>query len=110
MNGFLRAQWNFRYRGWVDLLDFRETLREPMVPTGRVDVRGEGQFAGGQFKGNGSYSGQSIALPYKIFHAAGLTSRGNYRIDNDGPAIPSFFPAAFGARLTQPLTIPFARL
>jgi len=26
----------------VDLLDFRETLREPTVPTGRVDVREKG--------------------------------------------------------------------
>src|SRR5216684_662225 len=43
MNGFTNPQWNFRYRGLVDLMDVRETLREPMVPTGRVDVRGEGQ-------------------------------------------------------------------
>ena len=42
MNGFSDPQWSFRYRGWVDLLDFRETLREPTVPTGRVDVAGEG--------------------------------------------------------------------
>ncbi len=107
MNGFSRPQWNFRYRGWVDLLDFRETLREPMVPTGRVDVRGEGQFAGGQFKGNGSYSGQSIALPYEIFHATGLTSRGNYRIDNDGLEIPDFFAEAFGGRVTGRVTMRF---
>src|SRR5712664_4923306 len=44
MNGFSNPQWSLRYRGWVDLLDFRETLREPMVPTGRVDVRGEGHL------------------------------------------------------------------
>ena len=58
MNSFVKPQWTFRYRGRIDLLDFRDTLREPMVPTGRVDLRGEGQFAGGQFKGSGSYSGQ----------------------------------------------------
>src|SRR2546421_2312437 len=84
MNSFSNPQWRFRYRGWVDLLDFRETLREPTVPTGRVDVSGEGQFAGGQFKGSGSYSGQNIALPYVDFHATGLTTRGSYRIDNRG--------------------------
>ncbi|PYU73803.1 MAG: hypothetical protein DMG49_05610 [Acidobacteria bacterium] len=38
MNSFSNPQWSFRYRGWIDLLDFRETLREPMVPTGRVDA------------------------------------------------------------------------
>src|SRR6266853_20645 len=62
MNGFSDPQWSFRYRGWVDLLDFRETLREPTVPTGRVDVAGEGHFAGGQYHGSGSYWGQNIAL------------------------------------------------
>src|SRR6266850_183231 len=82
MNSFVKPQWTFRYRGWMDLLDFRDTLREPMVPAGRVDLHGEGQFAGGQFKGSGSYSGQNIALPYDDFHATGLTSRGSYRIDN----------------------------
>src|SRR6266436_3823183 len=102
MNGFSNPQWNFRYRGWVDLLDFRETLREPMVPTGRVDVRGEGQF-----KGNGNYSGQNIALPYEIFHATGLTSRGSYRIDNGGLEIPDFLAGAFGGRVTGRVTMRF---
>ena len=107
MNGFSNPQWNFRYRGWVDLLDFRETLREPMVPTGRVDVRGEGHLAGGQFKGNGSYSGHDIALPYEIFHTTGLTSRGTYRIDNDGLEIPDFLAEAFGGRVTGRVTMRF---
>jgi len=104
---FLESTVEFRYRGWVDLLDFRETLREPMVPTGRVDLRGEGHFAGGQFKGNGSYSGQNIALPYEIFHATGLTSRGSYRIDNGGLEIPDFLAEAFGGRVTGRVTMRF---
>jgi translocation and assembly module TamB len=107
MNGFSDPQWSFRYRGWVDLLDIRETLREPMVPTGRVDVHGEGQFAGGQYKGSGSYSTQNIALPYEVFHATGLTSRGSYRIDNGGLEIPDFFAGAFGGRVTGRVTMRF---
>src|SRR5712692_3889976 len=110
MNSFSNPQWSFRYRGWVDLLDFRETLREPMVPTGRVDVRGEGQFAGGQFKGSGSYSGQNIALPYVNFHAAGLISRGSYRIDNRGLEVPDFFAEAFGGRVNGRVTMRFDEL
>jgi translocation and assembly module TamB len=107
MNNFLNPQWNFRYRGWIELLDFRETLREPMVPTGRVEVRGEGQFAGGQYKGSGSYSGQNIALPYVIFHANGLNSRGSYRIDNRGLEVPDFFAGAFGGRVTGRVAMRF---
>src|SRR5712691_10032011 len=110
MNSFSKPQWNFRYRGWVDLVDFRETLREPMVPTGRVDVRGEGQFAGGQYKGSGSYSTQNIALPYVVCHATGLTSRGSYRIDNGGLEIPDFLAGAFGGRVTGRVTMRFEGL
>jgi len=107
MNGFRNPQWSFRYRGWVDLLDFRETLREPLVPTGRVDVRGESQFANGQYQGSGSYSGQNIALPYAVFHASGLTSRGSYRIDNHGLEVPDFFAGAFGGSVTGRVTLRF---
>ncbi len=107
MNGFSNPQWDFRYRGWIDLLDFRETLRKPTVPTGQVDVRGEGQFAGGQFRGNGSYSGQNIALPYEDCHATGLTSHGSYRIDNRGLEVPDFFAGAFGGRVTGRVTMLF---
>jgi translocation and assembly module TamB len=110
MSSFVKPQWSFRYRGWVELLDFRETLREPMVPTGRVDLRGEGQFAGGQYKGSGSYSGQNIALPYIDFHTAGLTSRGSYRIDNRGLEIPDFFAGAFGGSVTGKVTMRFDNL
>ena len=107
MNGFTNPQWSFRYRGWIDLLDFRETLRDPMIPTGRVDLRGDGQFLGGQIKGNGSYSGQNITLPYEVFHTGGLTSRGSYRIDNAGLEIPDFFAGAFGGSVTGRVTMRF---
>ena len=110
MNSFSNPQWSFRYRGWVDLLDFRETLREPTVPTGRVDLRGEGQFAGGQFKGSGNYSGQNIALPYEVFHATGLTSRGSFRIDNHGLEVPDFFAGACGGKVTGRVTMRFEGL
>jgi translocation and assembly module TamB len=107
MSNFAKPQLNFRYRGWVELLDFRETFREPMVPTGRVDLRGEGQFADGQYKGSGSYSGYNIALPYVQFHTAGLTSHGSYRIDNRGLEIPDFFAGAFGGSVTGRVTMRF---
>jgi translocation and assembly module TamB len=107
MNDFANPKWNFRYRGWVNLLDFRETLREPKVPTGRVDLRGEGQFARGRFKGSGNYSGQDITLPYTEFHAAGLTSRGSYQIDDRGLEVPDFSASAMGGSVTGRVTMRF---
>jgi translocation and assembly module TamB len=107
MNSFVKPQWSFRYRGSVELLDFRETFREPMVPTGRVDLRGEGRFAGGQYQGSGNYSGEKIALPYNDFHTKGLTSRGSYRIDNRGLEVPDFFAGAFGGSVTGKITMRF---
>jgi translocation and assembly module TamB len=100
MNSFANPKWNYRYRGWIELVDFRDTLRDPNVPTGRVDLHGEGQFSDGKFKGSGTYASQDIALPYKIFHAKGLMSRGTYHMDNAGLEIPDFFAGAFEGSVT----------
>lgn len=107
LDSFTDPHWKFTYRGWVDLLDFRETLREPLVPAGRVDVRGETSVARGQFRGKGSYSARDITLPYAEFHAAGLTSRGDYRFDNQGLEIPDFFAGALGGSVKGRVTLRF---
>ncbi|HEY6945600.1 MAG TPA: translocation/assembly module TamB domain-containing protein [Candidatus Acidoferrum sp.] len=100
MNGFASPKWNYRYRGWLELVDFRDTLRNPKIPTGRVDLHGEGWFEGEKFKGSGSYASQDIALPYEVFHAKGLISRGTYHMDNGGLEIPDFSADAFGGNVT----------
>jgi translocation and assembly module TamB len=107
MAGFTEPKWTFRYRGWLNLLDFRETFRSPLTPTGRVDVRGEGGFAGGQVSGTGEYSGHDITLSYNIFHAAGLTSRGSYRMDSHGLEVPDFSAQAFGGSVKGRVTLRF---
>jgi translocation and assembly module TamB len=97
LQDFSKPKWNFRYRGWINLLDLRETLRSPETPTGRVDVHGDASLADGQFHGTGQYSGQDITLTYPpIFHAAGLSSRGTFHIDNKGLEVPDFLAEAFG--------------
>ena len=108
MSDFTKPKWAFRYRGWVELLDIRETFRSPLTPTGHVDVRGEGTFAEGQYKGTGSYAGHDIHLSYDIFHAAGLTSRGSYNINNDGLVVPDFLAEAFGGKVKGKVTLRFA--
>jgi translocation and assembly module TamB len=110
MSDFTKPRWSFRYRGWVELLDFRETFRSLMTPTGHVDVRGEGTFADDQYKGTGSYVGRDIHLSYDIFHAAGLTSRGSYNINNDGLVVPDFLAEAFGGTVKGKVTLRFKEL
>ena len=100
MNDFVDPKWTFRYRGWLELADIRDTLRDPNVPAGRVDLHGEGQWSKNQLQGTGNYSSQDIALPYEIFHAKGLISRGTYHMDKAGLEIPDFFAGAFGGSVT----------
>jgi translocation and assembly module TamB len=108
MSDFTKPKWSFRYRGWVELLDIRETFRSPLTPTGHVDVRGEGTFADGVYKGTGGYAGRDIHLTYDIFHAAGLTSRGSYSINNDGLIVPDFLTEVFSGTVKGKVTLRFA--
>jgi hypothetical protein len=71
-------------------------------------VRGEGALANGQYKGSGDYFGESIVLPYTQFHTPNLTSRGNYRIDNQGLIVPDFYAGAFGGSVTGRVTMRFS--
>ena len=107
MAGFTEPKWTFRYRGWLNLLDIRETFRSPLTPTGRVDVHGEGGFAAGQVSGTGEYSGHDITLSYDIFRAAGLTSRGSYLMDSHGLEVPDFSAQAFGGSVKGRVTLRF---
>ena len=100
MTDFAAPKWDYRYRGWVQLVDFRDTLRSPKIPTGRVDLHGQGRLADGQVKGSGTYSTEDIALSYEIFHAKGLRSRGSFRMDNAGLEIPDFFAGAFAGTVS----------
>jgi translocation and assembly module TamB len=110
LTNFADPHWKMRYRGWLELGDLRDTLRQPLVPTGRADFRGEGTLAGGKFNGTGSYAGRDIALPYDDFHASGLTSHGNVRINNDGLEVPDFFAGALGGTVKGRVTLRFAGL
>jgi translocation and assembly module TamB len=108
MKDFADPKWSFRYRGWVNLLDLRQALRSPETPTGRADVRGEATYAAGVFHSTGTYSGQDITLTYlPYFHAAGLTSRGSFGMDNHGLVVPNFLAEAFGGTVKGKVTLRF---
>lgn len=105
MSDFQAPKWKYRYRAWVSLADFRKTLRSPLTPTGKVDVRGEGTVVGGELKGTGNYSGSEIVLSYDIFHQGGLRSAGNYRLDKNGIDIPDFAAYAFDGSVKGHVTM-----
>jgi translocation and assembly module TamB len=108
MTDFTNPKWHFRYRGWVNLLDLREILRSKETPTGHADFRGEATLANGQFLSTGSYSGENIELSYQpIFHAAGVSSRGNFRLDNAGIEVSDFLAVAFGGTVKGHVSIRF---
>jgi len=108
LNDFTDPHWTFRYRAWVDLFDLREMFREPLVPTGVVDVHGEGTLAGGKYQASGDYFGQTISLPYVQFHTPNLNSHGDYRFDNEGLVVPNFYAGAFGGSVTGRVTMRFS--
>ncbi|HEY2821752.1 MAG TPA: translocation/assembly module TamB domain-containing protein [Candidatus Acidoferrum sp.] len=108
MTNFEKPKWSFRYRGWVNLLDLRESLRSAETPTGLVDVRGDATYADGKFNGTGSYAGSEITLTYlPIFHASGLSSRGDVTIDNKGLVVNNFLAQAFGGKVTGKVSLRF---
>src|SRR5262249_35265299 len=88
--------------------DFRKTLRSPLTPTGKVDVRGEGSFAAGAGQGKGSFAGSEINLNYEIFRDSGVTARGSYRFDKNGLQVPDFLANAFGGSVGGVVTMKFA--
>jgi translocation and assembly module TamB len=110
MSKFAQPEWTFRYRAWVDLLDFKETLRNPLVPKGKADARGEGSYIGGILKGTGSFSGANIDLPYDEFHASEITSRGSFTMNNRGLEIPDFYVGVLGGTVKGKVTLNFSNV
>jgi translocation and assembly module TamB len=108
LNDYRAPNWKFKYRAWMDLLDFRKTLREPLTPSGKVDVRGEGTLSAGAVQGSGSFVGSEINLNYEVFRDSGVGARGSYRFDKSGLQIPDFVATAFGGTVIGPVTMKFA--
>ena len=103
-------QWTYRYRAWLDLLDIREIFRTPEVPLGRIDLRGEGTFADGQFLGKGSYAADNVTLGFLDFHSANLSSRSSYRLEPNGVVLPDFAAYALGGSVKGRITMRYEGL
>lgn len=103
-------QWTYKYRGWLDLLDIRETFRTPEVPLGRIDLRGDGRVDGDGIRGKGSFAGDNITLAFLDFHSANLTSRSSYTLDPKGVVLPDFAAYALGGSVKGRITMMFEGL
>lgn len=110
LTNYSNPNWAFKYRAWIDLLDFRKTLRSPLTPAGKVDVRGEGTLSAGAVQGNGVFIGSDIDLKYEGFRDSGLGARGTYRFDKSGLQVPDFLATAFGGTVGGIVKLKFAGL
>jgi translocation and assembly module TamB len=103
-------QWTYKYRGWLDLLDIRETFRTPEVPLGRIDLRGDGTVENDGIRGKGNFAGDNITLGFLDFHSANLTSRSSYTLDPKGVVLPDFAAYALGGSVKGRITMMFEGL
>lgn len=99
------AQWTYKYRAWLDLLDLRETFRTPEIPLGRIDLRGEGTIEKGAILGKGSFAGDNVTLGFEDFHSANLSSRSSYTLEPKGVVLPDFAAYALGGSLKGRITM-----
>jgi translocation and assembly module TamB len=98
-------RWSYKYRGWLDLLDLRETFRTPEVPLGRIDLRGEGTIENGTILGKGGFAADNITLGFIDFHSANLSSRSSYTLEPKGVVLPDFAAYALGGSVTGRITM-----
>jgi len=107
---FAQPEWNFRYRGRLDLQDIRVILRKPTTPDGLVEFSGQGTWAAGRLNLDGDYAGEDIALYFKWFHAGGFTSRGTYHADRNSLTVPDFSATVLGGALNGQVQLMFRGL
>jgi translocation and assembly module TamB len=107
---FAQPNWNFRYRGRLDLQDIRDILRKPNTPDGRVEFNGQGTYGAGQLALDGDYAAEAIALHFQWFHAGDFSSHGHYHADRDSLTVPDFSASALGGAVNGQVRLTFAGL
>ena len=96
VTNFAKPALTFGYRGHLDLEDLRTILRNPGIPGGHTDFRGNGKFANGQLAFSGGYTAEQIAFHFQWFHTGGIYSRGSYQADGQKLDVPDFEAHIFG--------------
>jgi len=107
VTNFAVPQWGFRFRGRLNLDDFREITRKPNTPGGGVDFSGEGHYAAKQLNIRGSYVAHDVVMRYPWFHSAGMGSRGSYRADLRTLEVPDFEAKAVGGSVQGRVDLAF---
>lgn len=107
MASFASNDWNFRYRGHLELEDVRTILRKPTTPYGGVEFTGTASVKKGDWSGTGHFAGSEIDLPYDWFHADDLEAWGDYEITPVQLVVPELHAKALGGTLEGRLTMQF---
>jgi translocation and assembly module TamB len=107
---FARHDWNFHYRGRLNLADVRTILRKPNTPDGTVDFSGDGSYAADQLDTRGHYQARGVVLPYLWFHEGGMESIGRYQATRERLVLPEFTARAAGGTVEGDLRLNYRGL
>jgi len=110
LKSFVQPEWDFRYRGRLNLADVREILRKPNTPRGEVEFSGEGRYAREQLSVRGRYVAREVAMAYQWFHSGGMESRGSYAADSRTLEVPDFEARALGGVVQGRVNLAFKGL
>ncbi|HEX9759930.1 MAG TPA: hypothetical protein VGA40_03380, partial [Candidatus Acidoferrales bacterium] len=104
---FAEPKWAFNFDGRVSLDDIERIMRKPNSPDGRVEFSGNGSFAEGHVTVNGKYNARDLRLPYRWFHAEGIQSQGNIRVQDRKLELTEFTAHGLGGVVTGRMDLDF---
>lgn len=97
---FLHPAWTFHARVRLALDDMGQIFRKPTIPTGIVNLSGEGQYADGQYTADGHYEARRVGTKFQWFHASDMQSSGRFAATQDNVVLPDFSARALGGSLS----------
>ena len=100
LDSFLHPAWIFHARARLALDDVGQIFRKPSVPSGTVDLTGQGNYSDGQFTADGHYEAREVATKFQWFHASDIQSWGRFAATQDSVQLPDFSARALGGSLT----------
>ena len=104
---FDEPEWDFHARVRLDLSDAAHVFRQPNMPSGTVEMTGEGKYGASLLSWNGHYQARGITFRNQWFHASNIASWGRLDADREGLQLGEFGASALGGMLTGRLKLTF---